>query len=402
MPLAAIDALNGGNPVTALMRFMVQAADAVDFYAGLVTEIKGDTIPMGEGVLNATLREPIGVVARITAFNHPLMFTVTRMAAALAAGNAVIMKPPVQAPLSALRLADLTRDALPAGAVAIVTGGGVAGEALARHPGVGAVTVIGSVATGRAVMRAAADTVKTVVAELGGKNALIAYPDADVDAVAAACVDGMNLAWAGQSCGSTSRVLLHDAIHDAVLARIVPECARFVPGVPTDPATTMGAIVSRAQHDRVLHYIDRGVAEGARLVCGGGPPGDPALAAGTFIVPTVFADVTPDMTIAREEIFGPVLAVLRWTDESDMLAQVNALDYGLTCSIWTRDIDHAMRAATTVRAGFVWVNEVAKHFLGAPFGGVKQSGVGREESIAELYALTTEKNVHVRFRPSPG
>jgi acyl-CoA reductase-like NAD-dependent aldehyde dehydrogenase len=285
--------------------------------------------------------------------------------------------------------------------LAIVTGGSATGEALARHPGVGAVTLIGSVATGRAVMRAAADTVKTVGFELGGKNAIIAYPDTDVDAVAAACVDGMNLAWAGQSCGSTSRAFVHDDIHDAVLERIVERVTHFVPGIPSDPQTTMGAIVSRPQHERVLRYIESGIEQGARLVCGGRPPTDPALSGGTFVEPTVFADVTADMAIAREEIFGPVLSVLRWRDEAEMLSRVNALEYGLTCAIWTRDIDRAMRAAATVNAGFVWINEIAKHFLGAPFGGVKQSGVGREESIAELYALTTEKNIHIRYRAMP-
>jgi betaine-aldehyde dehydrogenase len=251
-------------------------------------------------------------------------------------------------------------------------------------------------------MRAAADTVKTVGFELGGKNAIVVYPDTDVDEVASACVDGMNLAWAGQSCGSTSRAFVHDEIHDAVLERIATRCAAFVPGIPSDPRTTMGAIVSRPQHERVLRYIERGLMDGARLVCGGRPPTDPELSGGTFVEPTVFADVTPDMAIAREEIFGPVLSVLRWHDEAEMLGQVNALEYGLTCAIWTRDIDRAMRAAASVDAGFVWVNDVGKHFLGAPFGGVKQSGIGREESIAELYALTTEKNIHIRYRAAPG
>jgi betaine-aldehyde dehydrogenase len=396
--LAALDALNGGNPVSALERFMSIAAESVDFFAGLVTELKGDTIPMGGDVLNVTVREPMGVVARITAFNHPLMFTASRLAPPLAAGNTVVMKPPVQDPLSALRLAELIADVLPPGVLSVLTGGAPCGEALARHPRVAAVSLIGSVDTGKVVMRAAADTLKPVVLEMGGKNALIAYDDVDVDEVAAACIDGMNLAWAGQSCGSTSRAFLHADIHDAVLDRIVDHCARFRPGIPSDPATTMGALVSRAQHERVLDYIRSGVDEGARLVTGGAPPDDPALANGNFVEPTVFADVTADMTIAREEIFGPVLSVLRWDDEAQMLADVNGLDYGLTGAVWTSNIDRAMRCASAIEAGFVWVNEVAKHFVGAPFGGVKQSGIGREESIAELYAFTEEKNVHIRFR----
>jgi betaine-aldehyde dehydrogenase len=399
--LAALDALNGGNPVSALERFMLAAAESVDFFAGLVTELKGDSIPMGNDRLNVTVREPLGVVARITAFNHPLMFTASRLAPPLAAGNTVIMKPPAQCPLSALRLAELIGDVLPPGVLSVLTGGAECGEALARHPGVAAISLIGSVDTGRAVMRAAADTLKPVVLELGGKNALIAYPDADPGEVAAACVDGMNLGWAGQSCGSTSRAFLHADIHDAVLDRIVDECDRFRPGIPSDPSTTMGAIVSRVQHERVLEYIRAGLEEGARLVIGGHASDDPALAGGNFVVPTVFADVTTDMTIARQEIFGPVLSVLRWDDEQRMLAHVNELDYGLTGAVWTRDINQALRCASAIEAGFVWVNDVAKHFLGAPFGGVKQSGIGRDESIAELYAFTAEKNIHIRYSAEP-
>jgi acyl-CoA reductase-like NAD-dependent aldehyde dehydrogenase len=264
------------------------------------------------------------------------------------------------------------------------------------------VALIGSVPTGRAVMRAAADTVKPVMLELGGKNALIAYADADPDAVAAAAVGGMNFTWCGQSCGSTSRAFVHASIYAAVQERIRARVAAFVPGLPTDPVTTMGAIVSRAQQDRVLGHIASAQAEGARLLCGGKRPADPALAGGFFVEPTVFADVTPAMRIAREEIFGPVLALLPWTDEASMLAAVNGVDYGLTCSIWTDDISTALRTAAAVQAGYVWVNEVGKHFLGAPFGGVRQSGLGREECLAELLAFTQEKNIHVRLRRPPG
>jgi betaine-aldehyde dehydrogenase len=185
-----------------------------------------------------------------------------------------------------------------------------------------------------------------------------------------------------------------------VVERIAAQAARFRPGLPTDPATTMGAIASRTQRDKVMHYIATARAEGARLVCGGGPPSDPALGDGFFVEPTVFADVTADMTIAREEIFGPVLSVLRWDDEAAMLEQVNRPEYGLTCSIWTNDLTRAHRTAASVEAGFVWINEVAKHFLGTPFGGFKQSGIGREECLEELLAFTQEKNIHIRLRPA--
>jgi betaine-aldehyde dehydrogenase len=248
-------------------------------------------------------------------------------------------------------------------------------------------------------MRAGADHIRPVLLELGGKNALIAFADADPGAVARAAVAGMNFGWCGQSCGSTSRAFLHDAIHDEVLDRVRDELKQIRPGPPEDPATTMGALVSRDHHDRVLGYIARGQAEGARLVAGGGPPGEPGLADGCFIEPTVFADVTQDMTIAREEIFGPVLSVLRWDDPQAMLADVNSTPFGLTCSIWTSDLAVAHETAAAAEAGYVWVNEVARHFLGAAFGGYKQSGTGREECLDELLDFTQQKNIHIRYRP---
>ena len=395
--LAMIDAANCGNPYTEMRGDATIAAAQMEFFAGLVTEMKGDTIPMGPDRVNMTVREPMGVVARILAFNHPFMFCGGKMAAPLAAGNAVIIKPPVQAPLSALRLAELVDGLLPAGVFSVLPGGTEAGAALASHKDVAKVTLIGSVGAGQAVMRSASATVKPVLLELGGKNALIAYPDSDPAKVADAIVAGMNFGWCGQSCGSTSRAFLHDDLHDAVVEQLAGAVARYRPGLPTDPATTMGALVSRDHFDRVMSYIDSGKAEGARVVAGGHAVTDGDLAQGNFIAPTIFADVTPDMRIAREEIFGPVLAVRRWSDEADMLAEVNGLDVGLTCAIWTRDLATAHRAAARVEAGFVWINEVGRHFLGAPFGGVKQSGIGREEGIGELISFTHEKNIHVNL-----
>jgi betaine-aldehyde dehydrogenase len=396
--LALLDAADSGNPVAEMLGDVEGAAAQIDFFAGLVTEMKGASIPMGPGAVNFSVREPLGVVARILPFNHPLLFCAGKTAAILAAGNAVVVKPPEQAPLSALRLTELAEGLFPPGVWNLLPGGREAAAHLAAHPGIAKVALIGSVPAGRAVMRAAAETLKPVLLELGGKNALIAFADADPDEVAAAAVAGMNFAWCGQSCGSTSRVFLHEAIHDAVLAKIAPRLTRFRPGPPTDPATTMGALVSPEQHARVLAYIESARAEGARLVAGGGPPVDPALAGGLFIEPTVFADVTPAMRIAREEIFGPVLSVLRWREEARMLAEVDAVEHGLTCSIWTDDLSTAHRVAGKVRAGFVWVNEVARHFLGAPFGGYKSSGLGREECLEELIGFTQEKNIHIRIR----
>jgi len=398
--LAMIDAANCGNPVHEMTSDAMVAAAQLEFFAGLVTEMKGASIPMGPDVVNFSVREPVGVVARIVPFNHPFMFAAGKSAAPLAAGNAVIVKPPDQAPLSALRLAELMDGLLPAGVFNVVPGDRATGAALAGHRDVAMVAIIGSVAAGRAVMRAASETVKPLLLELGGKNALIAYPDADPDDVAGAVIGGMNFTWCGQSCGSTSRAFVHHKIYEAVLERVKARIGAFVPGIATDPATTMGAIVSAAQMDRVLGHIDSAKRDGARLLCGGGRPANPALAGGWFVEPTVFADVTPDMRVAQEEIFGPVLAILRWSDEAHMLAAVNAVDYGLTCSIWTQDLSTAHRTAKAVEAGYVWINEVGKHFLGAPFGGVKRSGFGREECLEELLRFTTEKNIHLRLRPA--
>ncbi len=395
--LALIDAADCGNPYTEMKSDALVAAAQLDFFAGLVTEMKGASIPMGPDALNFSVREPYGVVGRIIPFNHPFMFAAGKSAAPLAAGNTVVIKPPEQAPLSSLRLAELIDGVLPPGVWNLVPGGKEVGQALASHKDVASIALIGSVPTGRAVMRAAADTLKPVILELGGKNALIAYPDADPDQVAAGAIGGMNFTWCGQSCGSTSRAFIHDKIYDAVIAGMKKHVARFKPGIPTDPATTMGAIVTKAQFDRIMSFIESAKQEGAQLISGGGRPADPRLAKGFFIEPTIFA-VTEKNRIAREEIFGPVLSVFRWSDEAAMLDTVNAVEYGLTCSIWTNDLKTAHRAAAEVQAGFVWINEVSKHFLGAPFGGYKQSGIGREEGIGELFAFTQEKNIHLNLR----
>ncbi len=400
--LAMIDAADCGNPYAEMVRDAQAGAAQLDFYAGLVTEMKGASIPMGPDAVNFSVREPFGVVGRIIPFNHPFMFAAGKSAAPLAAGNTVVVKPPEQAPLSSLRLAELIDGILPPGVWNLVPGGKEVGQVLASHPDVAKVALIGSVPTGRAVMKAAADTLKPVLLELGGKNALIAYPDADLEAVSAAIVDGMNFTWCGQSCGSTSRAFVHERIYDQVLARVRQSIKRYKPGLPTDPKTTMGAIVSKAQYERVLGYIEAGIQDGARLIAGGKRPADPQLANGFYVEPTVFADVGMDMRIAREEIFGPVLSIFRWKHESAMLEQVNAVEYGLTCAIWTNDLVTAHRVAAEVEAGFVWINDVSKHFLGAPFGGYKQSGIGREESIEELLSFTREKNIHVNLKKRGG
>jgi betaine-aldehyde dehydrogenase len=393
--LALLDAANCGNPICEMQRDALIAAAQIDYYAGLATEVKGETLPMGEGILNYTLREPYGVCARIVAYNHPIMFTAAKMAPPLIAGNAVIMKPPYQAPLSSYRMMELLDGILPPGVLNILSGGVECGQALVNHPDVPRLALIGSVPTGRAIARAGAERLKHVTLELGGKNACIIYPDADMDKAIPAAVNGMNFTWCGQSCGSTSRLFVHESIHDQVLEGMLKAIRHYQPGIPTDMATTMGCIVSQQQHEKIMAYIDLGQAEGATLAYGGQRPSDPALAKGWFVQPTVFTNVTQKMRLANEEVFGPVLSVIKWRDEAEMIDQVNAVEYGLTASIWTQNLATAHRTAARVQAGFVWVNHVGSHFIGASFGGYKQSGIGREEGFDELLTYTQHKNVHV-------
>ena len=393
--LALLDAANCGNPICEMQRDALIAAAQIDYYAGLATEVKGETLPMGEGILNYTLREPYGVCARIVAYNHPIMFTAAKMAPPLIAGNAVIMKPPYQAPLSSYRMMELIDGILPPGVLNILSGGIECGQALVNHPDVPRLALIGSVPTGRAIARAGAERLKHVTLELGGKNACIIYPDADMDKAIPAAVNGMNFTWCGQSCGSTSRLFLHESIHDQVVEGMLKAIRHYQPGIPTDMATTMGCIVSQQQHEKIMSYIALGQQEGATLAYGGQRPSDPALAKGWFVQPTVFTNVTQKMRLANEEIFGPVLSVIKWRDEAEMIEQVNAVEYGLTASIWTQNLATAHRTAARVQAGFVWVNHVGSHFIGASFGGYKQSGIGREEGFDELLTYTQHKNVHV-------
>ncbi len=395
--LAWLDSLNGGNPIREMGRDALSAAAQIDYYAGLVREIKGTTQPVEPGAWSYTVREPWGVVARIVAYNHPLMFLASKLAAPVAAGNAVIMKAPPQAPLSAYRLAELADGLFPPGVVNVLTGGAECGEALIAHPLVRRAALIGSVSTGVAVLKGAAQKVMPVTLELGGKNPLVICADADLDKAIDGAIGGMNFTWAGQSCGSTSRCFVHASVYDRVVAAMAERIpARHRCGLPGDPETTMGCLVSQAQFDKVMGFIADAKREGARLVTGGGRPSDPRLSRGWFVEPTVFADVTPSMRLFREEVFGPVLAVIPWHDEAEMLRQVNALEYGLTASIWTRDLAAAQRLSTGVESGFVWINHVGAHFVGADFGGYKRSGLGREEGLEELLSYTQVKHVHVR------
>lgn len=392
--LALIDALDCGNPIKG-MRFDVNlGATLMEFFAGLTTETKGETIPQAGGKLTFVTREPLGVVARLVPFNHPFMFAAAKIAAPLAAGNAVILKPSEETPLAALRMAEIIGDLFPKGLISVLTGGAELGAAICAHPGIAAVGLIGSVPTGRAVLRGGADTLKRTQLELGGKNALVICEDADVDRAIAGAVKGMNLGWtAGQSCGSTSRVLVHEAHYDRVVAGVAAAFDAVRLGDPTDEATEMGALSTRAQYEKTLGFIERAKAAGARIAADGSAEG--VSETGFFVRPTLICDVGPDAEIAREEVFGPVLTILKWRDEEEMLEVVNGLDLGLTASIWTRDLDAAMRLTRRIAAGYVWVNDASDHYLGAPFGGVKQSGLGREECLEEMLAYTEAKTVTI-------
>jgi len=393
--LALLDAANCGNPVNAMIRDGYDGPDYIEFFAGLATEAKGEVTPMGEDILNMTVQEPYGVCARIVAYNHPYMFAAMKIGAPLVTGNTVIIKPPPQAPLSAMRMFELIEGLLPPGVLSLLSGGRECGEGMSSHPLTPVVTLVGSVQSGRAVARSSAERLKHVVLELGGKNGLIVYPDADIARAIEGAVKGMNFTWCGQSCGSTSRLFLHESVYDTVLQGVLESIRRFKPGIPTEMDTTMGAMISRAQLDKVLNYVEIGKREGARLLAGGNVPRDPGLAGGFFVEPTVFGDVNMEMRIAREEIFGPVLSVIKWRDEETMFEQMNQVEYGLTASVYTTSLTNAHRAARRVESGYIWVNNAGPHYVGVPFGGYKQSGIGREESIKELYTFTQTKNIHI-------
>lgn len=394
--LALIDAVDSGNAVSGMRGDMVWTADTMKYFAGLVTEIKGETYSREARHLNMTRRQPFGVVGKINPFNHPFRFCAEKAAAPLAAGNTVVIKGPEQAPLSSLRLGEICDEIFPPGVVNIITGGAEAGSALVRHEDIQRIGFVGSVETGRIIAREAADRLKTVSFELGGKNPIIIFPDADPEKAAAQTIKAMNMNRQGQSCSSTSRVLVHESIRETMTEALVAAAEAIPIGFPWLEDAEMGPIVSQAQHDRVLHYVEAGKSDGARLLTGGKAPDQDELSNGFFLAPTVFGDVTPGMRIAREEIFGPVLSVMSWSDYDEMLGIANGVMYGLTASIITNDLDKAMETAERVEAGYVWINSSGR-YLGAPYGGWKQSGIGQEECFDELLSYTRIKNINMRW-----
>ncbi|MFA9431894.1 aldehyde dehydrogenase family protein [Egicoccus sp. AB-alg2] len=394
---ALLDVAEAGLPLKGMLNDALGAAKELEYFAGLGGELKGSTIPSDPEAVSYTLRQPYGVVGRIVPFNHPFKFAVGKTAAPLLAGNAVLLKPPETASLSALAFGRLAEDLLPPGVLNIVTGhGAIAGAAIAGHPRIPRVAFTGSVPAGRAVMAAGAEHIKHVSLELGGKNPLVICPDADLPRAAQAAVKGMNLPRTmGQSCQSNSRIFVHDSVADRFLELLVQEIAALRIGDPTDEETDIGPVAYRGHYERILEHIAAAKEDGARLLTGGGRPDDQA--EGYFVAPTVFDHVTMDMRIARNEVFGPVIAVLRWSDEDELLEQANAVDFGLTAKIWTKDLNVAQRFATRVEAGIVWINDHGAKPPGIPFGGFKYSGIGKEGSLEELISYTREKSIVQRM-----
>ena len=392
-----VEVADCGSTVGKLRGDVGHAIGALEQYAGLGMEMKGETIPASTGNLHLTVRQPYGVVGRIAPFNHPLYFAAGGSAAPLMAGNTLLVKPPEQSPLSSAILSEICREVLPPGVMNIVPGfGAETGEAIVRHPTIKRIGFIGSVPTGLAIQRAAAEVcVKHLSLELGGKNPMIVFPDVNVEEAVNAAVMGMNFAWQGQSCGSTSRLLLHTSIYDEVVGRLKARIDAIRLGDPASEESQMGPINSKAQFERVLRYVDYGKEDGATLLSGGVRPEGAGFERGFWVRPTLFGDVTPDMRIAKEEIFGPVLSVLRWHDVDEALAIANGTEYGLTASIWTNDIKTALRVAKKVESGYIWINGFSTHYRGTPFGGFKNSGTGREEGLDELLSYTESKTIHI-------
>jgi aldehyde dehydrogenase (NAD+) len=394
--VARLETLHNGKPIFESRHIEVPAAaECIQYYAGWTDKVHGETIPVKGNHLAYTLREPVGVVAAIVPWNFPLLLTAWKVAPALACGNTVVLKPASQTPLTAIALGHLALEAgIPPGVLNVVTGPGArVGRALVQHQGVDKIAFTGDTATGREIMRGSAETLKRLTLELGGKSPNIVFADADLDAAVRGATTGIFYG-KGEVCAAGSRLLVDRAVRDEFIDRVAARAKKMVPGDPLDPKTRLGAIASKSQLERVLRYVDIGRHEGATVVAGGARA-DIGTGRGYFMQPTVFAGVTPDMTIAREEIFGPVLATIEFGDVDEAIARANDSMYGLAAAVWTRDIKKAHHVARRLQAGTVWINTYNVYDTAVPFGGYKQSGFGREMGMHALEHYTQTKSVFV-------
>lgn len=394
--LARLETLNCGKIIVESRMDVASAANCFEYYANLAGQIWGETIPMNGPLLDYTVREPYGVCGQIIPWNFPILMAAWKLAPALAAGNTVVLKPASYTPITALVLGQICLEAgIPEGVVNIVTGpGNEVGAAICEHPMVDKIAFTGETETGRQILRLSAGTIKKVSLELGGKSPNIVFPDANLEEA----VNGSLFAIfsnAGQRCTARTRLFLHESIHDRFMDDFLAKAARIRIGDPLDDATQMGPLVSRRQCERVLGYIEKAKGEGAELRLGGKRPHKADLQRGNFVEPTIFDYVRNDMTIAREEVFGPVLSVIPFRDEDEVVALANDTIYGLGATIWTNDIKRAHKLATRIRAGNISINYPVINPPEAPFGGFKQSGIGRELSRHALDLYTQVKNVVV-------
>ncbi len=394
--LAQLESRNAGKPIRDARDEVNLAADCFEYYAGAINKAGGQTIPVAAAGTSLTLREPVGVCGLIAPWNFPIAIAAWKLAPALAMGNTLVLKPASQTPLTALRLAELALEAgIPAGVFNVVTGSGAeAGEALVRHPLVRKISFTGSTEVGTRVMKLAADDIKRVTLELGGKSANLVFADADLDKAVPKSMWSV-LGNAGQDCCARSRILVERSIYQEFVERLAAQFQTLKIGHPLDEATEIACLISSQHRDRVRQYIQIGIQEGARLVCGGDAPQASALAAGAYLEPAIFADVTPEMRIAQEEIFGPVVCVMPFDAEADAVAIANDSLYGLSGSIWTRDISRALRVAKAIETGVLSVNTGHSVHLEAPFGGVKRSGLGRELGMAVLDNYSELKSIFI-------